>query len=350
MPLPETTRPGYSFEGWYSDSLDGVLYEDEYVAQRNNTTVYARWTGDFTVTFDTRGGYIDSKDKEITVRRGGAVTLPETNRSGFWFEGWYSDPKAGVLYGRSGDEYVNIIDDIIMYARWKSILYMDEGDSVINGIVCVFVEAGIFTMGSPPNEPGRYFDEVQREVTLTKNYWISKYPVTNRQFGRDVPAGQEDHPVVNVNWDEARSFAQGKNGGLPTEAQWEFAARGGNKAAGYKVYSGSDILNEAGWYLDNSDGRTHAVGSENAAARKRSNELGIYDMTGNVKEWCSDWYNIFNSQSVTDPLGPASGAGRIYRGGGFRSEARDCRIADRPYIDPTARRNDLGFRIIFPDN
>jgi len=342
IPLPETTRPGYSFEGWYSDSLNGILYEDEYVALRNNVTVYAQWTGDFTVIFDPRGGEIDDKDKRMTVARRSAINLPAANWPGYWFEGWHSAPAGGDLYGDIGGEYDVVQDGITMYARWKSILHKDEGDSIINGIVCVFVKAGKFTMGSPSTEPGRYFDETQREVTLTEDFWISKYPITNRQFARAAAAGQEEHPVVNVSWDEASSFAAQKGGSLPTEAQWEFAARGGTKAAGYKMYSGSNTIGDAGWYLENSGGRTHIVGL------KLPNELGIYDMTGNVKELCGDWYDIYTEEPVTDPKGPPAGKGRIYRGGGFASEARDSRIADRPYILQSARRNDLGFRVIFP--
>ena len=342
IPLPPVNRSGYSFEGWYSDSLNGTLYEDEYVALRNNVTVYAQWTGDFTVTFDPRGGFIKNEDRSMTVERNGTITLPDVNRPGYWFEGWHSAPAGGDLYGGISDEYDVAEDGITMYARWKSILYMDEGDSVINGIVCVFVEAGTFTMGSPESEEGRFFDEVLRVVTLTQNYWISKYPITNRQLGREVAAGEEDYPAVSVTWETADYFARGKGGLLPTEAQWEFAARGGKNEKGYNIYSGSNILKDVAWYSDNSDGRAHKVG------QKLPNELGIYDMTGNVKELCNDWYGIPTGEPSTDPAGPPLGPGRIIRGCGFGSEERDCRIADRPYILPTATRSDLGFRVIFP--
>jgi len=346
--LPFTSREGYSFDGWNNhptieDSARQI--GDMYIVSRNGITLYAHWTGDFTVKFDPRRGDMRSEDRSITVARRGAITLPEVNRLGFWFEGWHSHPVDRDLYGETGDEYDVMEDGITMYAHWKSILHMDEGDSVINGIVCVFVEAGTFTMGSPKDEKGRGFDEDQRTVTLTENFWISKYPITNRQLGRDVPQNELDHPAVNITWESANSFAQSKGGLLPTEAQWEFAARGGKEAdREYTVYSGGNILADVGWYLGNSDGGTQKAGA------KLPNKLGIYDMTGNVKELCRDWYGIPTGEPLQDPKGPESGIWRIYRSCSFEDEAADCRVADRPLILPNAMRRDMGFRVVFIDH
>ncbi len=126
---------------------------------------------------------------------------------------------------------------------------------------------------------------------------------------------------------------------LPTEAQWEYAARGGHKSNGYHVYSGSDSLDDVGWYEDNSDRSTQPVGE------KRPNELGLYDMSGNVYEWCRDCYGGYPSGSVTDPAGPSSGSSRVLRGGSWCDDARRCRSACRSYGGPSYRYYYYGFRV-----
>jgi len=291
-----------------------------------------------TVTFDSQGG---TECGEIVTKYGAAVVLPETDRPEYIFSGWHSDPVRGVRLGRAGDEYV-VRNSITMYARWVRDLEVSGGDSVINGIpaVRVSVEAATFIMGSPPSEAGRYFDEVQREVTISKGYWISKYPVTNFQFGKTVPYDQENHPVTGVTWQEALDYAVSKGGNLPTEAQWEFAARGGNMSRGH-IYSGSDVLGDVGWYEGNAGGQTNPTG------QKQPNELGIHDMSGNVFEWCADWYGYHTEEPITDPTGPTTGPGRISRGGAWDRPARDGRVADRAYSDPYTPNDNIGFRIVF---
>ena len=127
---------------------------------------------------------------------------------------------------------------------------------------------------------------------------------------------------------------------LPTEAEWEYAARGGNKCRGYK-FSGSDILDEVAWNFGNSEGKTHTIGS------KKPNELGIYDMSGNVAEWCQDWYGPYSPNSQTNPQGPLKGAERITRGGSWSDRAyiTYCRIGNRLYESPATLWDNVGFRI-----
>jgi formylglycine-generating enzyme required for sulfatase activity len=125
---------------------------------------------------------------------------------------------------------------------------------------------------------------------------------------------------------------------LPTETQWEFAARGGNRSRGYK-YSGSDNLNEVGWYKNNSGRTIHEVGG------KAPNELGLYDMSGNVWEWCQDWYGSYSSSWQTNPKGPSSGSYRVIRGGGWGNSARLCRVSIRNYYTPASTSNYLGLRL-----
>ncbi|MGM9868691.1 MAG: formylglycine-generating enzyme family protein [Sodaliphilus sp.] len=130
----------------------------------------------------------------------------------------------------------------------------------------------------------------------------------------------------------------GKKFRLPTEAEWEYAARGGNKSQGYK-YSGSNTINDVACYSDNSNTTAHPV------ATKAPNELGIYDMSGNVYEWCSDWYGSYSSSAQTNPTGPTSGYGRVYRGGGWPFSARSCRASSRNSDNPANCDRCIGLRL-----
>ncbi len=256
----------------------------------------------------------------------------------------------------------------------------------------VYVEPGSFTMGSPESEAGREKDETQHRVTLTKGFWIGKYPVTQRQWqalvrangvtfaegeptpyfsregdGRDVVSGLDtsDFPMECISWDDCKALVDALNKNergewhwsFPTEAQWEFAARGGTKSRGY-IYSGGNDLDALGWYYENSgtkklsDSNWNFGDAENNKCRTHSvkekdvgNELGIVGMSGNVWEWCTDWYGDYPEGSVTDPKGLASGGLRVLRGGSWFDLARRCRSAFRNWIGPGFRDSFFGFRL-----
>lgn len=196
------------------------------------------------------------------------------------------------------------------------------------------VQAGTFTMGATSEMKDPWNDEKPtHQVTLTNDYYIGKTEVTQALWkavmGNNPSEFKGDNlPVEIVSWNDCQKFISklnsmtGQNFRLPTEAEWEFAARGGNNSNHYQ-YSGSNKLGDVAWYDGNSGSKTHAV------ATKQPNELGLYDMSGNVWEWCSDWYDNYSSSSQTNPIGPSSGSSRVLRGGGWGNAAWACRSSRR---------------------
>ena len=214
----------------------------------------------------------------------------------------------------------------------------------------VKVSGGTFTMGAT-SEQGSDFNSDERpthQVTLS-DYYIGKYEVTQEQWKAVMGSNPSEFkgankPVEQVSWYNCQEFVErlneltGLKFRLPTEAEWEYAARGGNKSKGYK-YSGSNIIGDVAWSWDNS---THEVGT------KAPNELGLYDMSGNVMEWCSDWYGGYSSSSQSNPTGPSSGSFRVRRGGSWGGSAQYCRVANRGSNTPRDRYYLLGFRLVIP--
>ena len=223
-------------------------------------------------------------------------------------------------------------------------VYKEIADNMVK------VDAGSFDM-----EKMRWVYSNKIRVTLTKDYWIGKYEVTQKLYKTVMGNNPSDfkgdnRPVEEVSWYDAKAFCDklnkyckdklpaGYRFDLPTEAQWEFAARGGNKSKGYE-YSGSDDIDDIAWYDDNSGKQTHDVG------KKRPNELGLYDMSGNVEEWCRDWYDSYSEYAVTDPTGPGRGSDSVVIRGGCYDDAIYCRVAFRYGGDPDYQNHDRGFRL-----
>ncbi|MGM9799865.1 MAG: SUMF1/EgtB/PvdO family nonheme iron enzyme [Muribaculaceae bacterium] len=213
----------------------------------------------------------------------------------------------------------------------------------------VYVPGGTFTMGATA-EQGSYArdDEKPTHSVTLSGYYIGKYEVTQAQWkaimGNNPSSFKGDNlPVECVSWEDCQKFIEklnkltGKKFSLPTEAQWEYAARGG-KSGGTK-YSGSNNIGNVAWYSDNADRKTHPVGT------KSPNSLGIYDMSGNVREWCQDWYGNYSSYSQTNPTGSGSGFYRVVRGGSWWTNERDCRVSYRDRSAPGYRFNGLGIRL-----
>lgn len=221
----------------------------------------------------------------------------------------------------------------------------------VNGVqfTMVAVEGGTFTMGAT-SEQGRdaWDDEKPAHKVTLSDYYIGQTEVTQALWKAVMGSNPSNHkgdnlPVENVSWNDCQEFIQklnqlmGKQFRLPTEAEWEYAARGGRKSRGYK-YAGGNNIDSVAWYYDNSGYETHPV------ATKQANELGIYDMSGNVWEWCSDWYGDYQSSSQSDPQGPSSGFSRVRRGGGYYCFAAFCRVSFRDCGTPDYF-NSLGLRL-----
>ncbi len=246
----------------------------------------------------------------------------------------------------------------------------------------VFVQGGSFKMGS--NE---YDNEKPPHTVSLKNFSIGKYEITVAQFATFVKESayittaetegssfcyidgswqskggvfwkcdvygdrrtqsEYNHPVIHVSWNDAVAYCEWLSGKtrksyrLPTEAEWEYAARGGNKNSKY-TFSGSNTIDDVAWYDSNSSNETHSVGI------KQANELGIYDMSGNVWEWCSDWYGktYYSDSPANNPTGPSNGSSRVLRGGSWNYFAQNCRVANRYSCTPTISYHFIGFRVI----
>ena len=227
-----------------------------------------------------------------------------------------------------------------------------EIKKALTNIELVFVQGGTFQMGGT-SEQGSDAQDYERPVhTVTvSSFYIGKTEVTQALWMAvmgDNPSYFNkggNYPVESVSWDDIQVFltklnaATGKKYRLPTEAEWEYAARGGNKSGGYK-YSGSNNLGDVAWYEANSGDETHTVAS------KAPNELGIYDMSGNVWEWCQDWYGNYTSSSQTNPQGASSGSYRVHRGGSLDDCASDCRVSCRSFTSHGYGNYGHGFRLV----
>ena len=223
------------------------------------------------------------------------------------------------------------------------------------------VQGGTFKMGAQSSSSSQdnydnnaYSDEKPVHQVTVSTFYISKslvtqylwyvvmgsYPNISSQYGLG-----EDYPVYNVSYTQCQQFISklktltGKNFRMPTEAEWEFAARGGNSSGG-TVYSGSNTVGSVAWYSQNASGKTHPV------AQKQANELNIYDMNGNLWEWCSDWYGNYSSSAQTNPTGASSGNSRVIRGGGYNDTNTDCRVSVRSSAAPNSGYATVGLRLV----
>ncbi len=222
----------------------------------------------------------------------------------------------------------------------------------------ILVQGGTFTMGGTSEQGREAYDSEKpaHKVTLS-TYYIGETEVTQALWTAvmgDNPSylKGDERPVDHVSWDDCQKFVSrlsqltGKKFRMPTEAEWEFAARGGSKSVSYK-YSGANEIDAVAWQWDNagSKGGTMDYGSH-VVKNKKPNELGIYDMSGNMWEWCSDWWGEYSDAPQTNPQGAAEGSVRVCRGGGWGDHPEVCRTSTRKNSDPDSRNSNLGLRLV----
>lgn len=323
------------------------------------------------------------KSKGWGIKRIGAY-------NGHWGPGWGTsngskfDAFSSIELERGYTVQVTTVGDDVVVSEPEP---LSKSFTNTIGMDFVFIEPGSYTMGSPADELGRFSEELQHHVTLTKGYYMQTTEITNQQFvlflnavnqrgpegepwfetkaedsrshiqgetgNFNVESGYESHPVNNLSWYGATAMAEwmaqkeGISYRLPTEAEWEYAARAGSTTAfanGEISETGCNLdtnLDKMGWYCGNSNSTHHLV------AQKLANAWGLYDMHGNLYEWCSDWYGSYPNNSVIDPTGASNGSYRVNRGGYWSNDARYCRSANRHRNTPGYRSNLVGARFAF---
>jgi formylglycine-generating enzyme required for sulfatase activity len=362
----------------------------------------------YTVTFDANGATSGTVPAVQEASAGSRITLRgmgSLEKTGYIFGGWNTNTSGAGTYYHANGFYTVTATNVILHAKWTLIEIVASDDGM------TLIPAGTFIMGSPANQPGHLNIEIQHEVTLTRDFYISQYPVTQAEYqavmgtspsGCITPSGNEtntdNRPVETVSWYDALVFCNklsiskglspayrinnstnpadwgtvptsiiptssdaawnavqivgGSDGyRLPTEAQWEYACRAGTTSA-YNWgtdYINTDLTNYHASFLDNNN--TVAGRSLNRTAEVGSyapNAWGLYDMHGNVWEWCWDWYKNFTGEAQADPAGASSGSDRITRGGSYSYTSNYLRSANRAGSYPSRRDSSLGFRIIRP--
>jgi uncharacterized repeat protein (TIGR02543 family) len=388
---------GYTVKQWYLDGLNTGLSGNTYTfsstrignytvdlhlekdSKLYSTSVTITVTAGNTVTFNANGG-TGTAPASQTVAAGSGITLPDGNgltKTGYTFGGWNTNASGTGTNYNAGSSYTPT-SSVTLYAKWSTSI-----------IEMVYVSGGSFVMGQELGTAGSGNVTPTHTVTLT-GFYMGKYEVTQSQYQSVMGSNPSssygvgnNYPVYYVSWYDAivfcnkLSMAEGltpaysisgstnpSNWGsvptssnstwnsaaivsgstgyrLPTEAQWEYAAKGGASPGAY-TYSGSNTVGNVAWYSSNSSSRTHEVGT------KEANGLGLYDMSGNVWEWCWDWYGSYSSSAQTDPVGASSGSDRVVRGGFWYNDASYVRSVSRSNGILNNRVEGIGIRLVRP--
>jgi formylglycine-generating enzyme required for sulfatase activity len=366
--------PTWTFDGNCPESIASLNCNDAIITQSGDSSIYISipYTGG-------DGNYII--DELYSVNSG---YVSENHLSNF------QNGDGDLSYSVYGD--FSAIDTLyfslsVSGQNCSLAIPVNNGSNLLN-IETVLIPAGTFTMGSPLTESERDIDEVQHQVTLSA-YRMSKYETNNAQFAAFLNAnsigsnglyalgayptqvliyantswgltwtgsqwqpvaGKENFPVINVTWYGATEFATYAGGRLPTEAEWEYACRGNTTSAfstGECLYNTQANYSWGGPLTGCTNTITTFPGQTQAVNSYSSNAYGLYNMHGNVFEWCSDWYGVYAATAQTNPTGASSGTGRVLRGGSWGNSAQRCRSANRGYDTPSVNYYNYGFRLAF---
>ena len=364
----------------YADKNASYFYKDGAIsitALLMPQTARFRFKGTPGTEFKVSGfnGYDGYRSKALTQSVSSIYTRIESDGYSPYIYGFLSSESSTLVVNYGDYNYSRTINDIEFaqgrtgkftlpteesFTSWKK-EYKNK-IVVVNGISfkMIYIEAGTFIMGATEEQAGASANESPaHQVTLTKDYYLGEtevtqalwYAVMGQKPTSDGSAWSstyglgDNYPAYNISWNDCQEFISklnqltGLTFRLPTEAEWEYAARGGNKATTQTLYSGSNTIGDVAWYDGNSSSSTHAV------AGKSANALGLYDMSGNVWEWCNDWYGSYSSGAQTDPTGPSSGSFRVLRGGSWFRDATGCRVAYRYGISVSSRYYYNGMRL-----
>ena len=319
----------------YSDYTTSVT-----IAEGQTTTVSAMLENGRQVTITTSRGadiYVDGSLVGTTIFKG---NLTYGNHTAYAMQNGKRSQKRSINV--SHEEPIPIVQ----------LMFSDKLTYTVGGVsfTMIYVEGGTFTMGATSEQDRDAYDREKpaHNVELS-SYYMANTEVT-QELWQAVMGNNPSYfkgntrPVEKVSWDECQIFIRklnsmtGEQFRLPTEAEWEYAASGGNKSRGYK-YSGGNNISKIAWFEANSNSVTHPV------ALMEANKLGIYDMSGNVYEWCNDWYGLYNSGSQTNPQGALSGWSRVIRGGSWFNALKACRVSFRSYCSPNRGNNYTGLRL-----
>ena len=328
--LPQTARFRFEGEPGTSFIVSGHCYYTSYNIASNT---FEQTVGYEASTIGDSGyspyiyGFFDEQNSNLIVTKDDGVFKRPINKTK------YTIGRTGYLCLPTKSSHMG----------W---IYFNDLTVSVNDVTfkMILVEAGTFTMGATEEETGAWYGEKPaHQVTLTKDFYIGETEVTQALWyavmgQKPTSDGYQwtstdglgdNYPAYSISWYDCQEFISklnqliGLTFRLPTEAEWEYAARGGNIATTQTLYSGSNTIEDVAWYGDNSFSSTHVV------AGKAANALGLYDMSGNVSEWCYDWFGSYSSEAQTDPTGPSSGDSRVLRGGFWYGGAADCRVAYR---------------------
>lgn len=368
--LPENrfSKKDYSFAGWATSSsaVESIYSDgDSFTMGDTDVTLYAVWKTGYTISYNANGGTGSMSNQYVTAGSSATLQANVFTRSGYYFAGWATSASSTYVSYKDKDR-ITPTRSMTLYAVWQTLdvpmISVWGGTTTLNGTSVTLTG---FSIGKTEITQAQYSAVIgsipgwcSSSYGLGNDYpvygvsWYGaivfcnklsvlkgKTPVYSLSGSTDPDTWGAVPSTANGSWDAVTMNVSANGYRLPTEAEWEYAAKGGILSSGY-AYSGSDTLEAVGWYEANGNGMTHPV------ADKDANELGIYDMSGNVSEYCWDWQSLLYPSSSTNPTGETSGDHRVCRGGSWYNSAVVCAVTYRSYIEAYSTYYSVGFRVV----